>query len=184
METISGVVEKINDASSPAGAPRKWTKKSFLVNDEWYGAFITKENVAQLTPVQEGDAVKITYETKGNYKNLLSIEVVTKQDAQPSTVKADSPAPSHMTPYNVHDKEYRITYLACRRDALEFVKTLVQLDLVSLGTKKADKVDVFYGLVREYAHQFTEDAYIDRQTRAAEDGDGAYKNNKEETDIE
>jgi hypothetical protein len=172
-ETITGVVEKINEMQSPSGAPRKWTKKSFSINGEWFGNFLTKENITEFNAVNEGDAVKATFETKGQYKNLTKIEVIGRDKGTGANVvqvlpMAPQPASTTTTttPYNVQDKDYRITYLAARRDAIEFVKSLVQLDILPLGTKKSDKADNFYAYVKEYAAKFAEDAYVSREQNA------------------
>jgi hypothetical protein len=166
MEVISGVVEKVSEMSNPAGSPKKWTKKSFNINGEWLGNFLTKENINEFNAISEGDAVKATFETKGNYKNLMKIEVIAKNEPENAKQEVQRPTSSLSTPYNVQDKDYRITYLASRRDAIDFVKTLVQLDLVGLGTKKSDKVDNFYAYVKEYASKFAEDAYVSREDNA------------------
>lgn len=162
-EVVTGIVEKINDANSPEGSARKWTKKSFNVNGEWYSTFLTRDNMYNINAVKEGDAVKLTFETKGNFKNLSDIEVVAKNEPEIVGKPVEKLQGVAGQTYNVQDKEYRITYLAARRDAIEFVKTLVSLDLVSLGTKKNEKVDNFYGYVKEYAAKFAEDAYISRE---------------------
>lgn len=173
-QTITGIVEKVNDQNSPAGAPRKWTKKAFNVNGEWYSNFITVENKAMVESIKEGDAVSIEFETKGSYKNWLKLEVIAKNEP----TKASAVVP---VPYNVHDKDYRITYLAARRDAIEFVKAAIQLDMVSLGSKKNEKVDIFYELVKEYAVKFAEDAYVPREENVIPVGT---ESAKETTNVE
>jgi len=60
---------------------------------------------------------------------------------------------------NLNDKDRRITYLASRRDAIEFVKAAIQMELLPLPTKKAEKADVFHEYVKEYANRFVDDAY-------------------------
>jgi hypothetical protein len=159
---ITGIVEKVSEQQSPEGSPRKWSKKSFLVNGEWLGTFISKENKAQLNAPQEGDAVKVTYEVKGNFKNLTAIEVVAKSNDEPVVGKQSYANP---VPYNVQDKDYRITFLASRRDAVEFINNAISHGMISLGTKKSDQLDNFYAYVNEYAHKFAEDAYIGRDQR-------------------
>jgi hypothetical protein len=172
-ETVSGIVEKVTEQNSPAGAARKWTKKAFNINGDWYSAFVTKENAVELNSVNQGDAVEVTYETKGNFRNIVGVRIVAQNTAAPA---------STTNVYNPIDKDYRITYLASRRDAIEFVKAAVQLELVSLPTKKADKLDAFEDLVNEYASKFAEAAYVPREDRAIPVVDN--NNPKEATDVE
>lgn len=168
MERITGVVEAVNEKVSPPGSPRKWVQKGFKINGEWFSTFITKENIAEVSRVKEGDAVKVAFEVKGNFKNLTNIEVTESEESTVVATGVPTRVSSTSGAYNVADKEYRITYLASRRDAIEFAKTLVQLELVSLGNKKDLKVDIFYALVKEYATKFAEDAYASRAENTAD----------------
>lgn len=158
-----GVITKVSVTQSPAGAARKWTKKSFLVNDEWYGGFVNADNKASLDAVGEGDAVEISYETKGDYKNLVGIKLIAKHESE-NTNKSYKElvtssgglvqGSSNMKPYNPADKDFRITYLASRRDAIEFVKAAYQMGTITFGKKKADEMDIFEDLVHTYAMKF------------------------------
>lgn len=157
-ETITGVVEKINTTFSPTGAPRKWTKKSFLVNGEWFGGFLDKNNVGSMEKVQEGNSVKLTFEVKGNFKNLLDIAVVA--EAPPTVVAVALPAPASTSqPYNVQEKDMRMAYNGALKSAVPFIETALRMDLISLPVKKADKLDAFYEYVKEYATKFVRDSY-------------------------
>lgn len=149
-----GVVEKVNTSFSQ-DPNKKWTKKSFKINADWYSAFLNKDNKAMLEAVNEGDSVRVGYITKGDFKNLDSIETVARAEKNPVPT-AGKAAP---VPYNPNVKEKRITFLASRRDAIEFVKALIQTESVSLGAKKGDKADIFYGLVNKYAARMAADAW-------------------------
>lgn len=153
METL-GTVEQSSLAYSPAGSPRKWVKRSFKVNGAWYSTFVNDKNRPSLDAVNEGDSVKIDYEQKGDFRNINHVTVV-------SAAKQDAPAKGKeaVATYNPNVKEFRITFLASRRDAIEFVKAGLQLELLSLGTKKADKMDLFYDLVNKYAAKMAADAW-------------------------
>lgn len=153
MQT-QGVVTKVNTSYSPAGAARKWTKKSFLVNDEWYGAFVNADNKAPMDAVNEGDSVEVTYEVKGDYKNLVGIKLIAKHEDEAAARSYDGPVKTSIKPYNPADKDFRITYLASRRDAIEFVKSAHQLGMITFGKKKADEMDIFEELVHTYAMKF------------------------------
>lgn len=156
MSQIQGVVTKVNTSYSPAGAARKWTKKSFLVNDEWYGAFVNADNKASMDAVNEGDAVEVSYEVKGDFKNLTGIKLIAKHEDEIKSFPKLPDAFKHndIRPYNPADKDFRITYLASRRDAIEFVKSAHQLGMITFGKKKADEMDIFEELVHTYAMKF------------------------------
>lgn len=161
MSETLGVIETANTSYSPAGSPRKWSKKSLKVNGDWYSAFINPDNKASLDAAVEGASVRISYDVKGDFRNIKSISVVEGTKGEAATISNVAP----------NSKELRITFLASRRDAIEFVKSGLQLDLLSLGTKKADKMDIFYDLVNKYAARMTADAWhsdeIDLSAEAA-----------------
>lgn len=148
---IVGVVEQSAVTYSPAGSPRKWVKRSLKVGGMWYSTFVNDKNKASIEAVNEGDSVRITYEQKGDFRNIATVAVVTEAKVEPGS----APRPA----YNPDTKDFRITFLASRKDAIEFVKTLVQIDAVALGTKKADKADILYGLINKYAAKMTADAW-------------------------
>lgn len=151
-ETI-GVVEQASVSYSPAGSPRKWVKRSLKVNGSWHSTFVNDKNKAMIESVNEGDSVRIAYEQKGDFKNITTVAVVEAAKHAAADTGAARPA------YNPDTKDFRITFLASRKDSLEFVKMLIQADAVSLGTKKADKADILYGLINKYAAKMTADAW-------------------------
>lgn len=154
MSQTQGVVTKVSMTYSPAGAARKWTKRAFLVNDEWYGAFVNADNKASMEAVNEGDAVEVTYETKGDYKNLVGIKLVAKHESEVKDASNGLETVYKAKVYNPVEKDFRITYLASRRDAIEFVKAAYQMGAVTFGKKKADEMDIFEELVHTYAMKF------------------------------
>lgn len=147
MATVEGVVEKVSEMKAPVGSAKSWTKKGMLVNGEWYNSFVNKDNQAALDRVAQGATVKITTEQNGKYTNVTSVEVMSAAQAaaSPAAVKSAVVA---------SDKDFRITYLASRRDALEFVTKLLPLDILPLPTKKSDKVDAIIGYIDYYADKF------------------------------
>lgn len=145
--TVEGVVEKVSEMKAPVGSAKVWTKKGLLVNGDWYNAFVSKENQAILGSVSQGDAVRITTEQNGKYVNVTNVERMgaAQAAASPQVVKSASVA---------SEKDYRITYLASRRDALALVTSLLPLDVLPLPAKKADKVDAIIGYISYYADKF------------------------------
>lgn len=155
MSEVIGVVEKVSVMDSPANSARKWTKKSFLVNSEWYGGFVNADNSKSINSINEGDSVKIKYEQKGEYKNLVGIQVIEGDvKGTPTETKAINASKTTLT-----EKDFRITYLASRRDAIEFVKQGITLEMFDVGKKKSSMADIFYDLVDVYAMKFAMQAY-------------------------
>lgn len=152
MSTIEGVVEKVNTTYSGPESPRKWIKKSVLVNEVWYGGFVNKDNEAVLSQVKEGDAVKVEYETKGKYINLVGLTILSKAAAAASPAVAASAS-------TVLDKDLRITYNGSLKSAVAFVEAAAKLDLLALPAKKDAKLDAFYEYVKYYTDVFVADTY-------------------------
>ena len=147
MATIEGVVEKVSEQKSPAGSARKWTKKGLLIDGAWFNIFVNHDNQNLMNSITQGSAVKLETQQDGAYTNVVKVELVSPSAAKASPVIAKSVA-------NYAEKDYRITYLASRRDALEFVTKLLPLDLLPLPSKKTDKVDAILGYVEHYADKF------------------------------
>lgn len=141
---VLGVVQRVNITESAPNAARKWTKCSFLVNDAWYAAFINDDNKHMLQAIKEGDAVKVVYTVKGDFNTLTNISVVAEN-------KVEYKEPIEKARSAQSDKEFRITYLACRRDAIQLVTEAIKLGMLTMPKKQADQLDTFYGLVEEYA---------------------------------
>lgn len=158
-QQTQGVVTKVNESHSAANSARKWTKKAFLINDEWYGAFVNSDNKEALSSVNEGDAVEVSYETKGDYKNLVGIKLTAKYKDEAVDRSYDGPIKGSVKPYSPQEKDFRITYLASRKDAIEFVKAAHQLGMITFGKKKADEMDIFQELVNTYAMVFAMKAW-------------------------
>ena len=145
MAIVEGVVEKTSEQKSPPGK-RAWTKKGMLIDGAWYNCFVNHENKALMDSIYPGTVVKIETKQDGAYTNVVSVEVMSQQAV------ANSPAATASVA-TASDKDYRITYLASRRDAIEFVFKLLAMDLLPLPAKK-DKVDSIIGFIDEYASQF------------------------------
>ena len=158
METVTGVVERTNFKMMPTKFGEK-PHKSFLVNGEWFGGFITDDNKREMEAANDGDVVKLTLQTSGKYKNLTNISLVSKNE------KVDTKQPTSITVdvsksvQTLNDKDRRITYLASRRDAIEFVKFLIGTESVPLPAKKAEKADAIHEYVKHYSNKFVDDAY-------------------------
>ena len=143
--TIEGVVEKTSsqDGRNPDNS-KKWTKKGLMVNGKWYNVFVNKDNESVLARVNEGTVVKIETEQNGQYTNVARVEIMSAAETAASPAAAKSVAVSG-------EKDFRITYLASRKDALAFVAMLIPLDVLPIPAKKADKADAILGYVNYYS---------------------------------
>jgi hypothetical protein len=180
MAEYAGLLEKIyEDADKSAHGP--YVKISFKVAGapKSFGTIVKKANEAMLRSVAEGDMVRLTTVMNGKYENLGTIERI-KQEAKDPMPAPESPkavvvaAATHMADKavaqavtRIDDKDFRITYLACRRDAIELVNALVASGALPLGTKAADKADNFYKAVQRYALALAHDSWNVRPADAA-----------------
>lgn len=182
LET-TGVIESMNSKHG-TNARGPWEKKSIMVNGQWFSTFVGKENRSELDALKEGDAVKVFYQVKGDFKNMSGVEIVARNEPAPRSKVVNNPVVidnnSASVPYNVQDKDYRITYLASRRDAITLVETMVKLEMLKLPTKQGDKADSFLEYVRKYARILAEDAYAPRSTE--EEGIEEVETEKEEVE--
>lgn len=152
MSTIEGVVEKVGTFESEPGSPRKWVKKSVLIDGAWFGAFVNKDNEAVLNKVKAGDSVRVEYENKGKFVTLLNLTILSDVEAAKSPAVAASAA-------TISEKDVRITYNGSLKSAVAFVEAAAKLDLLALPAKKDAKLDAFYEYVKYYTDVFTADTY-------------------------
>lgn len=161
MSEVIGVIQALKRDSNVKTKFGVKEKVSVKVNDEWYSSFLNKELEESLIPVAQNDQVRVTYEVSGKYKNLTEIEVVKKAEpaeVSPVTANVKEAVPTTFVPFN--DKDFRITFLASRKDAIEFVKLLVSTGALTLGKVKAKEADILEQAVNEYALRFAKVAFL------------------------
>lgn len=151
-QTVKGVVEKVNTQFSPAGSARKWSKKSVLVDGKWFGAFINKDNQAVLDAVTEGSTVSVEFEPKGEFNNVIRVELLSATKV--ATIPEVQKSVAALT-----EKDLRITYNGSLKSAIAFVEAAAKLDMLALPAKKDAKLDAFYEYVKYYTNVFTADTY-------------------------
>ena len=132
MANVKGLVERIskNDAGF----------YSVKLGGEYFGAgkYAPKFN--------EGDEVSFEYTENGKYKNLSFGTVkVLEEAAKVAQAGGGTTNMSKGTDWDMKDK--RITFLACRKDAIELIKIAASQDALTLPTKKADKLESIMKLV-------------------------------------
>ena len=150
METVKGIVEKINcNANGYYGVK---------LGETWYGAgkYAPKFN--------EGDEVQFGFTMNGKYANMdfKSVEVIAAGSGG-----ASAPAPKQSGSTNSSSgggtnwdlKDKRITFLASRKDALELAKLLIDNGGFTLPTAKAGKLEAVTGLVDELTDSYYTSVY-------------------------
>ena len=133
-QTGKGIVEVVNERNG------MW---SFKVGEDWYGA-------GKYPPkFDKGDEIEFQFTKNGKWNNLEFNTVTVLEKAPTQSAPASSGSSSGGTNWDLKDK--RITYLACRKDALAMADILVKTDAMVLppASKKADRYQVILDLVDE-----------------------------------
>lgn len=142
--TTKGVVEVVrqNDKSG------MW---SFKVGDYWYGAGKYQPKFSQ------GDEIEFDYSMRGEYRNLV-FKTVTVLGRGTGGAAASAPAQvASGTNWDLKDK--RITFLACRKDAIQLATIAADKDAITLPTKKSDRLAVIMELVNTLTNDLYEQVY-------------------------
>ena len=161
MSEWSGVVTKVSE--------RDWGTKTLY---SWQVAGANLWFRSEFNPeLEEGDAIEFSGDSPNKITDVNKVtqeQVKEKAEAKPS--KKDAP-PSNSPDYwrwkQVHDLEREEAFLwrDARADAVRIITACIEHDshtdskgsILSLGVKKAGKLDVLRGMVNELAGQFVED---------------------------
>ena len=142
METVRGIIEYIN-------GPEKTGFYSVKMAGNYYGAgkYAPKFN--------EGDEVEFGYTENGKYKNMdfKTVKVIEKGSGEVKKSQSGNTTQRPQTnSTNWDEKDKRITFLACRKDAIEIMKMALDRDALTLPTKKADRMETLVELVDTLAN--------------------------------
>jgi hypothetical protein len=75
-DVIVGAVEAVSEKNGTTGAGKPWTKWGVKIGAEWYGTFSqTAADVAN-DAKRTGATVRVQWELKGQYKNIVTLEPV------------------------------------------------------------------------------------------------------------
>lgn len=144
MAMISGTVSKINYADRSG-------RRVYSVNvdGQWYGGFWNDR-----PNCNEGDSVEFEATQNGRFWNANppTLRVVSSQPAAPTGNSSAAGAASSNS--GGDSRQNSIVYQSSRGDAIELLKVLLEQDLVSLPTKKADKMGAVLNLVDELTDDF------------------------------
>lgn len=170
---VQGIVEEIQ--SSPAG---RGTAYRIKVQGAFYGCGFQPPSCAQ------GDNVSFNVEQRGKYMNVAGpIQVLAQGQVPPQAQQEPSPQPQPASRAQSgrekywEDKEKRdvqtqkaIRYQSSRNAAIEIVTSALENDALSLGQKKAEKLDNLLAIVNEITDVFEKDVQdiIERGERTAE----------------
>ena len=147
-ETFSGTIEKVNK--------NKGGFYALLIADTWYGCGKSEPTA------KKGDTVQFSYNSRGKFKDVVGEVEVLEQGA--GTVRSyaeGSTQPtitsSKATNWDLKDK--RITYLACRKDAIAIIQAMVDTTSLPLPTKKDERYEAILALVDELTSGFYSKVY-------------------------
>ena len=166
MAEYTGKVERISERAGKGKKPpyAPYVQFGFLVEGTWHNVFLSDENEEMLRAIGDGDTVKIQTVKKGEYENVDTIERLSKAPSTDPAPKMENAPVATATQVaksvsRLDDKDFRITYLACRRDAVNFVIAAYTQGLLPLPTKKTEQADRLYEYVQQYALRFAFDSW-------------------------
>lgn len=146
VSTMRGIVEVVNENNG------RW---SFKVGEEWIGAGKYRPKI------DKGDEIEFGYTKNGKWNNLEfnTIKVLDKAPKQEATTSGTGSSSGGGVNWDLKDK--RITYLACRKDALAMADIMVRTDAITLppASKKADRYEVVINLVDELTNESYQKIY-------------------------
>jgi len=145
MNVAQGVVKSIT--SKPAG---RGTANNIKMDRVWYGHGFVKPTF------EKGDTIKFAWEPNGNFKNIdaASVEILTSGggDAAGASVSPiSSGGASKGTDWDAKDK--RIAYMSARNTSCAVLKAAIELGIIKLTTKAANKYGAFVDAVEDEAQE-------------------------------
>jgi len=129
MSTIKGIVEHISEKSGGSGK-RKWTMRSYCINNQWFGGFLDKDDMPP--PVREGDEVEINFVENGQYNNWKSgadVQVVRAGETVPAPVDKNAPKGTTTDVAPISLKDVRSAYGGMAKVAAALLQIAYSKDL-------------------------------------------------------
>lgn len=136
-----GIVEYIGQKG------KGWNAK--LSDGQWY-------SMGFKAPVfGKGDLIEFEWEASGNFRNaVFSSIVVVPKPQQPEVVSGGSSEAQEAVKSNYWDeKDRRITFMACQKDAINIVELALGNDALSLGAAKNKKLGNLLNYVDEITRE-------------------------------
>lgn len=153
---VQGVVARKNSKATRNGG----MMYSIQVDGNWYGGMFDDPGC------NEGDTVSFECSQNGRFMNVAkgTLQVVKNQPTQPAAQGGGGGGNAGNREAYWDNKakqdearQTSIAYQSARKDAIEIVKTVVEQDLITQPTKKADKYDWVLGLVDVLTDRFHKD---------------------------
>lgn len=103
----------------------------------------------------EGDSVTFTWQPNGNFKNVdaRSVQVTPAQQQAPAPTQQAAPAAQN-SGRNFGNNQIAIQYQASRNSAISTLGLMLEHNLVSLPSKKADQYDATLALLDDLTTRF------------------------------
>lgn len=158
-DKLVGVVAKVSEQTGN-GRRGPWRKIGLNINDEWYGGFVGSVN-GSLEEVKEGDKVAIDYMVSGQYKNLVSVDIVEKATSTSAAAAA--------TGGNDFQAQRTWGFIvgASLNQAVDVVDSMVKNDVITLPAK-AKRYEAYMGYIAQVAKELSYLSY-DMQSTLPED---------------
>ncbi len=187
MGQVTGTVYKIFENQLKSG--RDSGKTSFSIklegDDTYYGTYINRPSCAA------GDNVAFEAVTKGNFTNvdIKTLRVTggsPQQSSAPNTNKPAGGAGGGRDEYwknkEAYDKEVtqpHLNYRSATMAAIDIGRVALEKDIIPLGSKKADKFDIFMELIRKTRNEI----YLDYEDAASKLKEGKPIVNREAVEL-
>lgn len=139
---MQGYIDRIAEKQGK-GRNGPYTMYNLQVNGEWLGHGFTKPNA------KEGDYISFDVEQKGQYKNITNVVVI---PAPSKSSSGGSSSQEYVPPTNKRDVS--IAYQSSRKDALQFLDTMLQHDAIKLPAKADAKYDAALAILQELTNKF------------------------------
>jgi len=147
MNTAQGSVKAITSRQAGKGMAYNFC----LEDGVWYG------NGWDEPTFSKGDFIKFTYTANGNFKNVDKGSVQVVQDERPTVHAAVSTGGRSATGTDWDMKDKRITFLACRKDAIALTQLGVECGALKLPAK--DKFAALVGIATQTSEDLFQTIY-------------------------
>lgn len=138
-----GFVQKKSEKQG-MGSNGPYTIYSLQIDGEWYGHGFKPPQC------NEGDYVSYTVVQNGKYTNATNVAAAAAPAQAPAAVQGAA-TPQGSAPVNKRD--ISIHYQSCRKDAINIVRNLMDVESIKLPAKKGDQYDAYMALLEEVTAQ-------------------------------
>lgn len=152
MTNVVGYIEAITQPKVIKKGNKTFNTIALKVGESWYSAILNDTNSSKIQNLSKGDKVDINFEINGNFKNIVDINLASNYN---DASTAATPVAKALSTSEA--REYRITYMAARKDALAFAELAFKFGAVPVPKKQSEIEEVLLAyvntLTNELAHQ-------------------------------